>query len=567
MNHRAANAVSGRLATHALLVSLAWPLLIVVAASAEATRLPYYSVTWLQALQATLVGTALISTDVVIAGIVFCLLSVFIFGRFGRTAPGKAHALCEPLLLFVALGWGASLWYPSLLTHLLFAPLGNCPVWLATLIAGSIVVGGASLIGQRHKRLALVVVLLSAGIAAPAPALLAERIRLASYETPALVVLGLDSISHTDDVSRLREWTQEQGGTWYTRAVTPGLLTNSVWASVVTLTPVREHGVFHTFQSLGSNEPRLLQAARAQGYHTVSFFPDQLTCAIGSEAGFDEDRSGPVGWRQLILPLVQNASVLIPLWKPALPRISSMAAPPNQGGTFTYSLRRDIREILRSGSKRRRVFAAAHLTYLHLPTYPRYVDLSWSGIRKVATAPAASIRDRSFDWQDRDRPSDPVPLRAWKLNTLQRIVTEEVSSSGLLERGGRLLVFSDHGDRVGLSADTFKDPRFHHVILTTFNLPPRSPEQPVSLIDIASLTGLIDERLVAEPAVEFVLAPPQIWPTLVSTARLHWSGTVSLDPLKLATILKGLMRHEPWPASREGDSTVDGSSAARPDDD
>ena len=553
-----------RLVRHAQVVGIAWPLLIVVAASVEATRLPYYSVTWPQAFQAALLGLVLLTTDVVIAGAAFCALSFFVFRRFGRTARRGVHLVFEPILLFAAIAWGASLWYPSLLTHLLFGPLAYFPVWLVTLIAGVLVVGGACLLGRPQSRPTLVIVLVAVGISAPVPALLAERLRLTEYETPALVILGLDSISQSDDVSRLREWIEDRDGTWYTRAVAPGLLTNPVWTSVLTLTPVHEHGVFHTFQSLGANEPRLLRAARAHGYHTVSLFSDQLTCAIGSDAGFDDDRSGPVGWRQLMLPLVQNASVLIPLWKPALPRIYSMAAPPNQAGTFTYSLRRDLREILRSGVAGRRVLAAAHLTYLHLPSYPRYFDLTWGEIGKVAKTTAASVRDRSFDWQDQDRASDPVPLRAWKLQNLQRIVTDEVAASGLVARGGRLVVFSDHGDRQGLTAETFRDPRFHHVILATINLPPRSPGAPVSLIDIASLAGLVDGRTVEDPAVEFVLGRPELWPTLVSSARLHWSGTVTLSPVLLSRMLEGLMRHEPWPASHEAESTGDGVSPAGP---
>jgi hypothetical protein len=44
--------------------------------------------------------------------------------------------------------------------------------------------------------------------------------------------------------------------------------------------------------------------------------------------------------------------------------------------------------------------------------------------------------------------------------------------------------------------------------------------------------------------VEFTVAPPEQWPTLVKTSRLRWSGDVDLDRGLLADIFEGLRRHD-----------------------
>ena len=122
-----------------------------------------------------------------------------------------------------------------------------------------------------------------------------------------------------DDVAQLRQWTLANNGAWYEKAVTPGLLTNAVWASILTEKPVSEHRVFHTNQHLAAERATLLRRAEARGMATVSFFFDQLTCTVGSETGFTVDRSSPMGWRQLLIPIVANSSILIPAIRPILP--------------------------------------------------------------------------------------------------------------------------------------------------------------------------------------------------------------------------------------------------------
>jgi hypothetical protein len=317
-----------------------------------------------------------------------------------------------------------------------------------------------------------------------------------------------------------------------------------VWASILTMTPVREHGVFHTFQPIPSVPPALISRARANGYHTVSVFTDQFTCAVGSRAGFDEDRSGPAGWRQLLLAIVADNSLLIPLLRPALPRIWPSLTPPNHAGTYTYDLRREVRGIFRAGAKDRRTLVAAHINYAHHPAYPSARDLSWAELLQIAQAPAARLSDRTFDWQDRDEESDPVKLHVWKLKHVQEVITAEVDASQYLGDGRRLVVFSDHGDRAGLELETFADKRYYHVPLATFGLAAQCPQEPISLIDIAALLDLSDGH--AAPSVEFTMAPKEQWLTLLQTSRVRWPGDVDLDRDLLAEVLEGLQRHDPW---------------------
>ena len=116
-----------------------------------------------------------------------------------------------------------------------------------------------------------------------------------------VVVLGLDSLSHHDDIAALKSWTNARHGTWYEYAVAPGLLTNAVWSSILTMTPVSTHHVFHTFERL-TMPSVLLAAARAKGYHTVSAIAhrgEQLVraadCKAGVSARVADDLAGEPG--------------------------------------------------------------------------------------------------------------------------------------------------------------------------------------------------------------------------------------------------------------------------------
>ena len=537
-----------RRSAHVVFAVLVWPLLTVLGTTISLLKQPYFSVDDFVAFQAAAAGLAFSLPDMALSGAVVFGVSGLIFSRLGPEMHGQrfgfARLLLEPLLTLISVVAGIAIAYPAVVSGALFIPLSTLPVaGVIALLIGLVVAGGlfAARPGKR-ARLALVMVVL--GVLSPAPTIARGALERFLGHPSDVVVLGLDSLSHHDDIAPLKTWTNARRGTWYEYAVAPGLLTNAVWSSILTMKPVSAHRVFHTFERL-TMPPAFLAAARARGYRTVSVFPDQLTCAVGSRAGFDDDRSGPVGWRQLLLPIVANNSFLVPIVKPVFPRVWPMPSPSNLAGTFTYDVRREISGILRAGSSGRRTLVAAHLTYTHLAAYPKSLDLSWAELRDVARAPAGLVADRSFDWQDVDRPSDPIPLQRWKLSFLQAVIRDEVESAGFLDGERELVIFSDHGHRRGLSDETFQDERYHRVVLATFGLPARCAGAPISLIDIAALLGLSDSR--AEPVVEFAMAPLNIWPALMKSARFQWAGDVDLDRGLLAEVFAGLRRHTPWP--------------------
>jgi hypothetical protein len=559
-----------RTAAHLVFLAGVLPAATVVGTTLSLLRLPYYDVPLGSASAAALAGVALTAGDLLVAGSIVFGVSWMIFNRLGRgELEGRhpsARLALEPALTFGAVVCGAALWYPGLLGEPAFAPLGGLPAAATVLLIAAGVTAGAGVTGRFGSRRRLAALLLGFGIVSPAAGMLAAGIEGRLGQRPEMVVLGIDSLSYRDGLDPFRGWVESERGTWYERAVAPGLMTNAVWTSILTMEPVRQHGVFHTFQRFPARTTAaFMAAARDRGYRTVGYFPDQSTCAVGAEAGFEENRSGPVGWRQLLLPIVANSSVLVPLTRPALPGWWPSPLAANQAGSFTYDLRRDLRAILNGGRAGQRTLVAAHLTYLHLPAYPRSVDLSWPELRRTWAAPSRALRDRGLDWQDREMPGDPLPLRRWKLAYLRRAIASELRATGYLASGRPLVLFSDHGDRVGLTPRTFAEARYYHVLLATFGLPPRRPDAPTSLVDIGALVGFSDGR--AEPAVEFAVAPPAMWPALVTSARLRWSGAVDLDDGMLAAVARQLRRHAPWPASPpqpEGDAASDGGLKRSP---
>jgi hypothetical protein len=551
-----------RLSAHVTFAAVIWPVLTVMGTTISLMNQPYFSVALGFAFKASFAGLAFSLPDMALAGMMVFGISGFIFSRFGPDVRSRRFGFVrigiEPLLAFVAVVAGIAISYPAVLSVSLLLPLSRLPVAAVIVVLMSVVGVGGFFAGRSGKRLHLAGALVALGILSPVPMMARTALERFIGHPSDVVVLGLDSLSHHDDIAALKSWTDAWHGTWYEYPVAPGLLTNAVWSSILTMKPVRAHRVFHTFER-PAVQPALLSAARAKGYHTVAVFPDQLTSAVGSRSGFDEDRSGPVGWRQVLLPTVANDSFLLPVVKPVFPRVWPMTSPSNQAGTFTYDVRREIRGILRAGSRGRRTFVAAHLTYPHLAAYPSSFDLSWAELWKVARAPAYLVQDRSFDWQDVDRPTDPIKLQRWKLDFLQRVIRDEVESARYLEAGRELVVFSDHGHRLGLSLDNFHDERYHRVLLATFGLPARCPQMPISLIDIGSLLGFSDGR--AEPVVEFTMAPVEVWPQLMNSARFQWAGDVELDARLLAQMFAELLRHRPWPDN--GDDRCDTSHAAR----
>ena len=548
-----------RWSAHVIFAAIAWPCLTTLGTAFALAMMPYYAVSLGQALLAGAAGTLLRLPDMILVGAIFFGLSGFIFSRLGAEPRagrgGAARLFLEPVVTFVIGCFGIAVWYPAVLSQPLFELFATLPVAGLLLLLAALGLVGVVVTGRSGMRMKLAAALFAVGLLSPGPQWLRARIEPFFGAAPSVVLLGVDSISHSDDIAPLADWVKAGGGTWYERAVTPGLFTNAVWTSILTMRPVREHGVFHGFQRVQRADATLLHTARSRGYRTIAHFTDQLTAAVGSSAGFDEDHSGPVGWRQVLLPMVANSSVLVPVLGPALPRPWPGASPSNEAGTFTYDVRREVRQILRAGAKGERTFVAAHLTYTHLPAYPGSLEMSMTEIKAVLRAPAWTVRDRTIDWQDVDGPDDPLPLNQWKIRRLQTVIQREVSDAQFLQQGGQLVLFSDHGSRRSVTLDNFKDHRYHHVLLATFGLAPRCPAEPISLIDIGGLMGFSDSR--AEPTLEFTFAGPEQWPELFRTARLRWSGDVDLDETLLAQVFVGLRRHTPWPVAAATGAVTD----------
>jgi hypothetical protein len=248
---------------------------------------------------------------------------------------------------------------------------------------------------------------------------------------------------------------------------------------------------------------------------------------------------------------VGNASLLLPVVRPVLPAPLLGSVPANHAGTFTYDLDRELDGIFAEGDRDGRALVVAHLTFLHHPRYPSYRELGPEERQRVRGARAGQVRDHTFDWQAEHADSDAIELRTWKLARLTAAVGAAIDRTRFLapDRGGQLLLLSDHGDRVGLTPNTFWKPAFHRVPLLTIGLPARpDPDAPVSLLDVAQLIGFGADERPRDPAVEFAVAVASQWPQLVRSATLHWDGGVTLDPALLGDVFHGLRLHRPWPA-------------------
>jgi hypothetical protein len=552
--HAVAEQVRRRVVMHGVMIFGVWPFASWLMGAVEIRDLPYYAVSPTQALLGSAAGVAILAPDFLAVGLLALAVSTTCFGALAAGgvlfAASRRALAAEPVVLFLAAYFGVAVCYPAVLAHPVLTFARTFPVLPVTTALGLVAAASAIACASGWRGAVVAAVTLAVGLALPQPVARGwARVPHGPGRAP-LVVLGLDSLSYDDDLAPLRVLGERHDGTWYTHAVTPGLLTNAVWTSILLDRPVREHGIFHTFQEFPAASDTLVSRARAAGLRTVSVFPDQITCAVGSQAAFDEDRSGPVGWRQLATQLVENASLLLPVVRPLLPIAAVSAVPANHAGTFTYDVDRELDGIFGEGDRGGRALVVAHLTYLHHPRYPSYPELTPSERRRLWWAPAGDVRDRSFDWQDRHVSDDALELRPWKLRRLTTAVAAAVARTGFFtpERGGQLLVLADHGDRFGLTPNTFWKAEYHHVPLLTIGLPARpDPDAPVSLLDVANLIGLAPGEPAHDPAVEFTVSAPGQWPQLVRSVGLGWDGSVALDSTLLAQIFHGLRLHRPWP--------------------
>jgi len=539
-----------RITVYAVCFFVVWPLLSVFLATLAASQLPYFDLSFSQAAMGVLGGAALLVGDTLMVAFLSLAGSLVFFSilsHMGVLAASESRQAYEAEL---ALLWGGVVLatvclFPSVLSCSLFKFVQPLPVW--AVLAGFLllVMVLSAYRGRPGKRLFVGIAVLAAGFLLPWLTFERNRMTPPRPGTPPTVLLGLDSLSLSDDVTLLRDWVTAKGGAWHTNIVSPGLLTNAVWSSLLLQKPVREHGVFHTFQ--GHADPAactLVRLAKEQGYHTVAFFSDQFTCWLGSDCAFDEDRSGPKGWRQMATTLYANNSLLLPLVRPLLPMLPWSTTPPNQAGTFAYSLGRELSEIITQSSAGGKTLVLGHSIYLHVSCHPSLLDLSKAERWRVLAATVSQVQDRSFDWQDFDHPDDALPLRRWKVRHLQETVVRVIEETKFLEQGGKLALFSDHGDRWGLTPQTFKDPRFWNVLFATFNLPVYEMEKPVSLIDCGAILGLTPSRPFA-PVVEYAMGNVEEWQLLGQSAAISWDGSVHLDEAVLASIRQRLESYLP----------------------
>jgi hypothetical protein len=452
----------------------------------------------------------------------------------------RGTPLAEPLLLAVAGVAGVALQYPSVLRHPVLTPLRWLSVATATGILLALVVFLGLALGWRKggQRGALLTVLAAGGTVLAVwrlsrPPAIPTAQEAGSKQT---VLFGVDSLSQTDEVTHLREGVSRLGGIWYEKPVPPGLLTNSVWPAIVLDRPVSETGVFLVFQTpdwKGASY-NLIRRASQKGCRTFALFSSRITFYLGKDAGFDVDRGGSRGWLHLATAFVKDGSVFFPVLLPHLRAIPLSISQVNQSGTFAYDVRREVHDILTIGDQEKKpAFVAAHLDYLHTTAYPPLSELTPAERSAVRAARVELIRDPGLDWQPSLVTGDPLSIEGWKLAFLEKVILGEIDRTRFLsaEKGNRMILFSDHGNRRRINDDNFGEPRYHRVLFATFGVAARDPTIPISLRDIPAMFGYVDSgRKNADPMVEYTNVTGPEWQELIGTAKLQGDGRVLLDP-------------------------------------
>lgn len=467
----------------------------------------------------------------------------------------------DALCVAVALLFGIALELPAALAHPALAWAGSIPVGVATAVLGVLALAIVPAVRgwtarspkamYRSMAVAVPIALCSWCSVSfqPAP----ER---DAAQADVRLVFGIDSLSRAHPLEPLKAFTDASGGTWYERAVTPGLLTNPVWSAIISGRRPSEIGVFFTFQAPDWNalRPNLVTRAEDAGLRTFSFFSDQFTTYVGTDLPFHEDRSGPRGWKQVTTAAVKDASWWLPTVLPWIPRVPGALTPPNQAGTYAFSLRSELEDVFTAGQPGGGALVLAHLDYLHQARYPGYSDMAPGEGARVLRARLRTIRDLSLHWMYPEVQGEPLRVYSWKLRHLQATLTSVIAETGFLaaSRGNALVLFSDHGDRSEVTLDGFGNEALYGVPLVTFGIPARDPSVPISLIDIGALLGLhADTGPGAEPLVEYTNVVEGEWGTLLKTSRPELDGGVTLDPSVLAAIGARMTAFRPYgvPAS------------------
>lgn len=563
--------IKKRLASHAIFFFGLWPLAtILFAVTGLKHSLALVAVNSIEhkLLEVLVITTGILAVEWVVSSVLLTAICAGFFALlehvitvFRADFPSNRRAVnllipLEPYLFFLSASLGFAMEFPALLTHPLFAPLEAFEYVSAIASLAAVIAISSFFIGHIRSpfhglsyALAAVAVSISAWVFVAAPVVhTADKTRHNSR-----VVIGIDSLSQADDLSILKSFTDGVEGTWFERAVTPGLVTNAVWPAILMNLPVHETNSFFVLQKPDWNANyNMVAAARKAGFETISRFSDQLTTFVGSDAGFDIDHSGPRGWRQLVTAEIKNASIFLPVILSHLPYLPGAATPCNQSGTYIFDLRQEVHTILTEGSGRRPTFVAAHLDYLHQPRFPGFSDLSPAEALRVRHLEVRTIRDSSLDWQEAVTYKESQWLRQWKISHLQKVLIEEINASGILEpeKSTRLVIFSDHGIRSGLTSDNFGDERYHHVLLVAFGIPGYlNPANAISLLDIDGLIGLPnpDQQNPADPVVEYTnIVAGDEWDKLIKEALPKFDGSILVNDDILKEIRQRLRAYRPY---------------------
>lgn len=554
-----------RLLPGAVWMFLIWPGSTVLAAAWMLGEQPLISsVAWTVRVTGATGSVAYLFPELLATGLVLLVLNLLFWATVTIGAKGRTEALevwTEPPLFLLALSIGVVAIYPAQLRHPIIFFLRSLPVAVAVLLLVSLLAIVAAVLGYVRTRTkrgtavvasSIIVAIVASSVLTAIPTRVTdEGIR------GSILLLGLDSLAQTQDLPFLESMAEDPSWTWYEHPVTPGLLTNSVWPAILMNRPVHETGCYLTFQDpVWERSPyNMVEAAEESGFETWSFFSDQFTTYVGTNGGFDVNRSGPKGWLQPGTAAIKDASILLPVMLPRLPTIPWAKSPRNQSGTFAYDLRRELEEIATAGDEGQPVFVAAHLDYLHQPAYPGLHELSSQNIRAVLRAPVKYIRDLSIHWQYPDLEGEPIGLYQWKLRRLQRLVVEVLEQYELAEPGrrNRIAIFSDHGPRTGIQAGAFSQRHLYKVPLVTTGTAPRDPAVPISLLDINKLIGLPDPTRPepAPAAVEYTfMRTLQEEVVVMRASSMRSDGQIELNPWIIARFGEQLLAYFPHQAER-----------------
>ena len=466
-----------------------------------------------------------------------------------------ALGLFDSAMVMLPIWVGISLELPAVLHHPVLFLLSHLSVigvtallTLVALLVPLIVAWrlGSVVLAVRGSVVVLLLTVLGWGLARFPPLKAVEG----GAATHQRIVLGLDSLSYWDDLRPLRALAREHKGTFFENAVTPGLITNSVWPAILTSRRPSEIGTYFIFQAPNwSKLPEMLvDRARATNLESHSYFSDQFTLHAGSDLPFTHNHSGPRGWKQPVSVAVKDASVFLPAFLPWLPELPGRGSPPNQAGTYAFSLRRELGEILGGQRGQNGSLVLAHIGYLHQARFPGMSELTEEQRDSVRVAPVTGLVDRSFDWQYPDSEGDPIRLYNWKVHRMLVEVVAAAKESGVLEpeRSNQLIIFSDHGPRTGLTDKNFGDGKHFRVPLITFGQATPDPHGTISLLDISTLIGLPDKlrETPNPPMVEYANVTGEEWAQLVKKSRPLANGGVQLDADILRAVGARVMAHD-----------------------